>query len=311
MSDDLAERTERLLGRFAPDVFGRAQWWVKPPVWTPDDAAGYHALITSLKKQRGLWYPRLDVVQEMKKTHANARKMLWGTQTAFASISLPVALLNGADLMTSLLTTDAVLLGGAIYSFLESFGRYKSVGTQYWQIRNDLRKDKRGLIGTWLEGEELQQAEALLAYAEDVARKKSLCKRNAHYGAAIFNRDVLVGEGANAPPLDACIERCLKDVLPRNFRSDPTCCVHAEQNAVLDAAKKHPELLSGATLYLTKIDGQNTPVPAGKPYCTICSKTVLNAGIAYWVLRHEEGVVRYDARALNAFVFRPPEEKTI
>lgn len=42
---------------------------------------------------------------------------------------------------------------------------------------------------------------------------------------------------------------------------------------------------------------------AGKPYCTICSKMALDAGVSEWVLWHDKGITIYDANEYNEISF--------
>lgn len=50
----------------------------------------------------------------------------------------------------------------------------------------------------------------------------------------------------------------------------------------------NPDKIIGARLYFIRIDDEGKPTKAGKPYCTICSKMTLDAGVKEFVLRHEE-----------------------
>jgi len=65
---------------------------------------------------------------------------------------------------------------------------------------------------------------------------------------------------------------------------DKTCCVHAEWNAILDACKANPGKLEGSTLYFMRIDEEGGFTDAGEPFCTVCSRLALQAGVAYFEL---------------------------
>lgn len=134
--------------------------------------------------------------------------------------------------------------------------------------------------------------------------QNSLCL-SSQSGCVIVKDNQLIGKGTNSPPGNNCLEKCVKDDWPADFRSDKTCCVHAEQRAIMDALKHHSENIAGSTLYyIRKKNGQK--VFAGKPYCTICSKLALDVGISEFVLWHEEGITAYDAAEYNQLSFAHP-----
>ena len=134
---------------------------------------------------------------------------------------------------------------------------------------------------------------------------KSPCFR-AKSGSVIVKSGALLGQGFNGPPTGVTLERCLKDDLPSDFKSDKTCCVHAEQRAIMDALSRNPELLPGSRLYFLRLDQKNIMQLAGKPYCTICTKMALDVGISEFVLWHHEGIAVYDPVEYNelSFAFR-------
>ncbi|MDP3639813.1 MAG: hypothetical protein Q8R53_01255 [Nanoarchaeota archaeon] len=153
-----------------------------------------------------------------------------------------------------------------------------------------------------LSGKEQEEADFYLHLAAKIAGS-SPCYRS-RCGAVIVGKDRLLGEGYNAPPLDERLETCIKDSLPPNFKSDQTCCVHAEQRAIMDALRRNPEGVSGARLYFIRLDDAEEIQKAGKPYCTICSKMALDAGLAEFVLWHEEGITVYETKEYNALSFQ-------
>ena len=131
--------------------------------------------------------------------------------------------------------------------------------------------------------------------------EKSFCL-SSQSGCVIANNNLIIGRGTNSPPGNVKIEKCLKDDLPENFRSDKTCCIHAEERAILDALSLGKKRLHGSTLYyIRKKFGEK--VFAGKPYCTICSKLALDVGVKEFVLWHENGIVAYDACEYNELSF--------
>ncbi len=157
----------------------------------------------------------------------------------------------------------------------------------------------------FLSGEEKQTA---LNYIEKCAQiaKLSPCFRS-KCGSIIVKNDIIIGTGFNSPPLNQKLDHCLKDELPSNFKSDKTCCVHAEQRAILDALKNNQDL-SGSRIYFIRLDSNNQILKAGKPYCTICSKMCLDSGISEFVLWHEEGVCVYNTDEYNTLSFQYRED---
>jgi deoxycytidylate deaminase len=96
-----------------------------------------------------------------------------------------------------------------------------------------------------------------------------------------------------------------KDSLDKKV-TDKTCCVHAEQRAIMDALKSNSKKLENSRLYFTRIDKKGNQKFAGEPYCTMCSKMTLDAGISEFVLYHKEGIAVYDAEEYNdlSFMFK-------
>lgn len=158
-----------------------------------------------------------------------------------------------------------------------------------------------------LTGEEKDEAYFYMLLAAKIA-SESPCLRS-RCGSVIASENRLLGEGYNAPPCDQRLEACIKDSLPANFKSDKTCCVHAEQRAIMDALRRDPERVPGATLYFIRLDDRGNPKMAGKPYCTICSKQALDVRLAEFVLWHEEGITSYPTEEYNRLSFAWRDEK--
>jgi len=155
----------------------------------------------------------------------------------------------------------------------------------------------------YLMGEEKEKAIIYFEKAKELA-KKATCKRT-KCGAVIIKDGKVIGEGFNSPPGNLESQRrCFikKNEYPEKT-TDKTCCVHAEHRAVADALKKNPEKLNGSRLYFARLNMDNEFRFAGKPYCTICSKFVLDSGISEFVLWHEEGIADYDAEEYNDVSF--------
>ncbi len=125
--------------------------------------------------------------------------------------------------------------------------------------------------------------EYYLNIAKEVAsRSTCLCF---HCGAIIVKDDQIISTGYNGAPrktLD-CIERgeCLRRKLgiPSGQRYELCRSVHAEQNAIINAARAGVGLLRGDMyLYGYKVHGNKKEATDIFP-CFICKKMILNAGL--------------------------------
>jgi dCMP deaminase len=152
----------------------------------------------------------------------------------------------------------------------------------------------------FLTDDEERKAMEYLDLAVEVALRSS-CYRS-RCGSVIVKDGELIGEGFNSPPGNETLEYCFKDELSDDFRSDRTCCVHAEQRAVIDALRNGNDL-EGSRLYFIRIDDNGEKLKAGKPYCTVCSKMALDVGVSEFVLLHEEGICVYDTEEYNEISF--------
>ena len=150
---------------------------------------------------------------------------------------------------------------------------------------------------------DLEEAEAmkLIDIAAGIA-SKAQCFRS-KCGSIIVKDGKIIGQGYNSPPEDVTPQFCLKDFLSPKFRSDNTCCIHAEQRAIMNALKNHSEKVSGSRIYFIRLDDKGQKVAAGKPYCTHCSKFALDVGITEFVLLHDYGITVYDTKEYNRLSF--------
>ena len=131
------------------------------------------------------------------------------------------------------------------------------------------------------------------------------CKRS-RCGSVIVKDNKIIGRGFNSPPRNAETQRICSNSKNSYHQkvTDKTCCMHAEQRAIMDALRNNSESIVGSRLYFIRLDEQNKPQRAGKPYCTICSKMALDVGIAEFVLWHEEGICVYETREYNDLSFQ-------
>jgi len=141
----------------------------------------------------------------------------------------------------------------------------------------------------------------------DEATKKALkstCLRS-KCGSVIVKNGEIIGEGFNSPPNNLESQRkCLLDKNSYNEKvTDKTCCIHAEQRAIMSALKNNPNKIKGSGIYFIRLDKNNEILKADKPYCTICSKMALDAGIKEFVLWHEKGICIYNTEEYNLLSF--------
>ncbi len=111
-----------------------------------------------------------------------------------------------------------------------------------------------------------------MALTETVAQWSSCFQENRHVGAVIVKDKRVMATGYNGAPagIVSCAEKgeCLRRKLniPSGTQHELCYAVHAEQNAIIQAAR-YGVNINGATLYCTH-----------QP-CVICAKIIINAGI--------------------------------
>ncbi|MDD7457210.1 MAG: cytidine/deoxycytidylate deaminase family protein [Clostridia bacterium] len=115
--------------------------------------------------------------------------------------------------------------------------------------------------------------------AELVSTWSSCYRQGRQVGAIITKNKRILTTGYNGAPsgVTTCVERgvCLRDELniPSGTRQEMCYAVHAEQNAIVQAAKLGVSV-NGATLYCTH-----------QP-CTICARLIINSGIERVVFKY-------------------------
>ena len=128
-----------------------------------------------------------------------------------------------------------------------------------------------------------------LDIAQTVA-ERSTCMRK-KYGAIIVKNDVIISTGYNGSPrgrkncneLQFCMREKLQ--LPSGERYELCRSVHAEANAIIAAPR---DQMLGATLYMSCVDPSNHSLVMGTNSCMMCKRQVINAGIAYVVVRDDK-----------------------
>ena len=127
-------------------------------------------------------------------------------------------------------------------------------------------------------------------YYLDIAQtvtERSTCLRR-KYGAIIVRSDEIVATGYNGAPrgrVNCCeLGRCVREELaiPRGERYELCRSVHAEANAIISAARSE---CIGATMYLVGIDAKTGALLSDATSCSMCRRTIINAGIEKIVIR--------------------------
>ena len=109
--------------------------------------------------------------------------------------------------------------------------------------------------------------------AELIGSWSSCFKENRHVGAIIVRNKRVIATGYNGAPqgIRSCVDKgeCLRQNLgiPSGTRQEICYAVHAEQNAIIQAARVGCSV-EGCTLYCTH-----------QP-CVICAKIIINSGIS-------------------------------
>ena len=117
--------------------------------------------------------------------------------------------------------------------------------------------------------------------------KSSTCGRSKCGAIIIDDRGNVIGRGYNSPANSESPRCHVKKSCYDSKVTDKTCCMHAEQRAIMDTLQNNSEKITGATLYFVRLDENDTAVQSSKPYCTICSKMALDSGIKYFALFHD------------------------
>lgn len=146
--------------------------------------------------------------------------------------------------------------------------------------------------------------EPIYQYFEEAAfeARRATCLR-AKCGSVVVSRSgVVLGTGYNAPPQNDESQRTCETTwdLAKKPKYDKTCCVHAEWNAALDAQRKaSDDQLEGSRLYFMRVDDNGDFTDAGEPYCTVCSRITMQAGIGEFALWNNGGADIYELPEYN------------
>ena len=125
-----------------------------------------------------------------------------------------------------------------------------------------------------------------LNLAEECARRGTCLRRN--YGAVIVKNDEVIATGYTgaARGMPNCCDKgkCKREELgcKPGERYELCVSVHAEQNAIISAARRD---MVGSTLYLVGIDVKTGEVLEKAEPCMMCRRMIINAGITDVVSR--------------------------
>ncbi len=120
-----------------------------------------------------------------------------------------------------------------------------------------------------------------LNIAKEVAQR-STCQRM-KFGAIIVRDDQIIATGYNGAPRKTkdCFERgdCFRDknTIPHGQKYELCRSVHAEQNAIINAARAGVSLLNG-DMFIYAEDIKKGNIVDSFP-CFICKKIIINAGL--------------------------------
>ncbi len=127
-----------------------------------------------------------------------------------------------------------------------------------------------------------------LDIAETVAERGTCMRKN--YGCIIVKNDEIISTGYTGAPRGRknCIDLgyCTKKKIYPDVRHggyDACRSVHAEQNAIISAARKD---MIGASLYLVGKRKDTNEYEEGSMCCQMCRKMIINSGIKEVIVRN-------------------------
>ena len=121
----------------------------------------------------------------------------------------------------------------------------------------------------------------------EIVKTRSTCLRR-QVGAVIVKDNRILTTGYNGSPAGTfnCIDKgtCKRIELgiPSGERHELCRALHAEQNAMLSAARKD---MIGADLYLVAIRYDTSDYEIGATSCQMCRKLIINSGIKHVYIR--------------------------
>lgn len=125
-----------------------------------------------------------------------------------------------------------------------------------------------------------------LDIAETILERATCLRRK--WGAVIIKNDEVVATGYNGAPRKRknCndLGYCTREEfnIPRGERYEMCRSVHAEQNAIISAARK--DIIDG-TMYIVGMDSKTNKYVEKSMPCAICKRIIINSGIKSIIIR--------------------------
>lgn len=158
------------------------------------------------------------------------------------------------------------------------------------------------------------QHEQFFAAAAEQARLGT-CQNDRCGSVLVSASGVILAVGHNGPAGDdEAMRMCDKTAglaHERKPKSDITCCMHAEDRTVRHALQQgvSSEELADSTLYFMRVDFETGELrDSGDPYCTLCSRSVLDAGIGQFALYSAGGARIYPTTEYNLLSYQFHEQ---
>ncbi len=140
-----------------------------------------------------------------------------------------------------------------------------------------------------------EKSDYYLSIAKEVSRRSTCLRRR--FGAVILRDDQIISTGYVGAPRGApnctALGRCLREEnnVPPGERYELCRSVHAEMNAIINAARAGVSVLGG-TLYLYGENVGDDSVAEAKP-CKMCKRMIINAGIRKVIVQSPEGAKEF------------------
>lgn len=137
--------------------------------------------------------------------------------------------------------------------------------------------------------ERISKENYYLDIAESVLERSTCIRKK--YGAVIVKNDEIIATGYNGAPRGRknCIELgfCARQKLDIKSGEKYELCrsVHAEQNAIISAARRD---IIGATLYLVGRETSTGAFVKNADCCFMCKRVVINSGVNRVVIREDK-----------------------
>ncbi len=137
--------------------------------------------------------------------------------------------------------------------------------------------------------ERIDKINYYLDMADTVLKRGTCIRRN--YGAVIVKNDEIISTGYTGAPRGRsnCSDLgfCARQKLGIKSGEKYELCrsVHAEQNAIISAARKDT---IGATLYLVGRDAKTNEYVVNTDSCSMCKRVIINAGIEKVIARIDD-----------------------